>query len=144
MIEDVQKAFIHKFNPETLVLEFPQVVDGLQGTDTNFEMIASNTLQTLNITYDFNLISKCKAYIFVCTELMGRDEPLTEDTKVTSAVWKDIRISAMDEKKEEEKWWQNAADHDRQMCKRLIDAQKEQTYRNALFEKIEKVEPFNE
>ena len=80
-------------------------MDGLQGTDTNFEMIASNTLQTLNLTYDFNLISKCKAYIFVGTELMGRDSPLTDDTKVTSAVWRDLKIPAMDEKREEEKWW---------------------------------------
>ena len=57
---------------------------------------------------------------------MGGQEPLTDETKVTSAVWRDLKIAAMDPKKEEEKWWQNAANNDREMCKRLIAAQKEQ------------------
>ena len=57
---------------------------------------------------------------------MGRDEPLTDNTKVTSATWRDLKIAGMNPKKEEEKWWQNAADNDRIICERLIAAQKEQ------------------
>ena len=44
MIDDVADALLHKYDKESLTCEFPRVFDDLAGTDTNFEMVASNTM----------------------------------------------------------------------------------------------------
>lgn len=73
MIEDVQQAFLKKFDKDTMTCEFPDILDHLQGQDANFEMVTSNTIQTLKLSYQHNIIGKTLAVIFVATELEGRD-----------------------------------------------------------------------
>ena len=78
MIFDVQQALIHKFNKETLTLEFPNICDHLQGKDANFEMITSNSTKVLRLTYHHNVVKEARAYIFVSTSMVGRYENLSD------------------------------------------------------------------
>ena len=45
MIYDVQQAFLNNYNKDTLTIEFPKVVEHLQGTDSNFEMVVRTCKQ---------------------------------------------------------------------------------------------------
>ena len=65
MVKDVTEAFLFKFDRDSLTCEFPAIVSDLVGTDTNFEIVSSGTLQTLKIFYEHNFVKKSAAVIFV-------------------------------------------------------------------------------
>ena len=45
--------------------------DDLKGSDANFEMVASNTIQPLRLMYKHNIATKTVAKIFVSTNAKG-------------------------------------------------------------------------
>ena len=51
MVLDVTNAMLYNFNRDTLSCDFPGVLDDLIGSDANFEVVASKTLQTLRLFY---------------------------------------------------------------------------------------------
>ena len=51
MVRDIIGTLEHRFNPQTLVLSIPDAFDHLKGSDTNFEMVTSNTIQPTMIEY---------------------------------------------------------------------------------------------
>ena len=65
MVYDITHALTHKYDQETLICEFPTVFDDLKGSDTNFEMVASNTMQTLKLFYRYNIVASSTAVVFV-------------------------------------------------------------------------------
>ena len=69
MVKDVTEAFLFKYDRETLTCDFPEVVADLVGTDSNFEIVSSSTLQTLRLFYGHNYAKRSVALIFVTTEL---------------------------------------------------------------------------
>ena len=73
MIDDVTDALLHKYDKESLTCEFPSVFDDLAGSDTNFEMVASNTMQTLKLFYSHNIVSKSTGVVFVQPKLDSDD-----------------------------------------------------------------------
>ena len=68
MIMDVVKILEEDFSRETFTVEFVDCFDDLKGTDANFEMIASNTIQPLRLPYKGNIAKKRTACIFVHTK----------------------------------------------------------------------------
>ena len=67
MVRDVVGIFEHQFNPQTLMLGIPNAFDHLKGSDTNFEMVTSNTIQDTQMEYKNNLITQSEAVIFINT-----------------------------------------------------------------------------
>ena len=83
MCKDVKEAFMHRFNISKLTLEFPGVLDHLVGKDANFEMVASSTIQPLQLTYTNNIIERSRAVVFVSTGVEVGEEPLNyKDAKL--------------------------------------------------------------
>ena len=68
MIMDVVGILISEYSRETFTVEFVKCFDDLKGSDANFEMIQSNTLQPVKLVYKDNIASKTIACIFVHTK----------------------------------------------------------------------------
>ena len=52
------------YDKSTLTVEFPDILDRLQGSDTNIEMVTSSTIQKLRISVQSFQITQSAAYIF--------------------------------------------------------------------------------
>ena len=90
LIFDVMQNFEKFYDRQTLIAEFPAILDSLKGTDTNIEIIQSSTLQTMKLAVNCYpmLISKC--LIFVQEKLQRDDlEPIIEkDAKIRAETTK--------------------------------------------------------
>ena len=78
MVQDVCDAFLKKFDREQLTCDFPEIFQDLQGTDTNFELVTSATLQTLRLFYKDNFITKSLAVIFENSKLERKNATALE------------------------------------------------------------------
>ena len=67
MVRDVIGTLEHRFDPQTLMLAIPGAFEHLKGSDTNFEMVTSNTIQPTMLEYTQNIITESKAVIFINT-----------------------------------------------------------------------------
>ena len=65
LIFDVMQNFEKFYDRQTLIAEFPAILDSLKGTDTNIEIIQSSTLQTMKLAVNCYpmLISKCLIFV---------------------------------------------------------------------------------
>ena len=55
-----------------LTVLFPDVLESLQGTDVNFEMVTSSTLRPLKLFYSHNAVGTMRGLVFVQTHLRGK------------------------------------------------------------------------
>ena len=77
LIKDVMDNFFKFYDRLTLTVEFPDILDRLQGSDTNIEMITSSTIQKLRISVKSFQIEQSSAYIFSTSHIKRLDlEPL--------------------------------------------------------------------
>ena len=67
MVRDLISTFEHRFNPKTLMLHIPEAFEHLKGSDANFEMVTSNTIQSTRMEYNQNIITESRAVIFINT-----------------------------------------------------------------------------
>ena len=73
MCSEICEAFIANLDRKKLISLFPNVLKNLISKDASFEMVSSQTLQTLQLNFDANTIKKHRVTIFVTTELQGKD-----------------------------------------------------------------------
>ena len=76
MVKDVIETFEHRFDPQTLMLHIPGAFEHLKGSDSNFEMVTSNTIQPTRLEYSKNIITEKKAVIFIntcCNKIKSMD-----------------------------------------------------------------------
>ena len=64
LITDVMKCFELYYDKETQTVLFPNVLDYLQGSDTNIEIIQSSMLQFARLAIDCYTINKSVGLIF--------------------------------------------------------------------------------
>ena len=69
LIKDTMKTFLEQFDIETLTVEFPKILQNLQGSDAKIEIMQSTTLQSLRLSVEGNNPDESKAYIFVQPKL---------------------------------------------------------------------------
>ena len=58
------------------MLHIPGAFEHLKGSDSNFEMVTSNTIQPTRMEYSSNIITESKALIFIntcCNKINGMD-----------------------------------------------------------------------
>ena len=80
MIADVRKAMVKGFDRKDLTVRIPEVYSNLVGRDATFEQHASSTLQTCQLMYRGNIVTKSKAIIFVTPEIQRASlSPLVYD-----------------------------------------------------------------
>ena len=51
MIRDLLKTLIERLDHSSLSIEFPDVLDSMQGEDASFEMVTSNTIKRMKMFY---------------------------------------------------------------------------------------------
>ena len=66
MISDLAKA-MSDYDRNTMSVQIPECFDHLKGNDAMFEMITSNTLQTLRLVYSGNIVTHSIAVVLVHT-----------------------------------------------------------------------------
>ena len=60
---------MNKYDRINLSIQFPLVFEQLKGTDADFEMVTSNTIQPIKLLYQYNVVKKKFAAIFVNTKV---------------------------------------------------------------------------
>ena len=68
MINEVAGRFLNRLNRETLELTIPQAFEDFEGSDANFEIVTSQTLQKLVISYEHNVITHPVVFVFATTK----------------------------------------------------------------------------
>ena len=69
MIPDAIKVMLD-FDKTTFCVQYISCFDDLKGSDANFEMVASNTLQPVRLIYNHNIATTKIAAIFVHSKVM--------------------------------------------------------------------------
>ena len=64
MAEDFSKALISSYDDTDMTCYLSTVLDALQGTDVNFEIVKSQTVRPLKLFYSHNKASVLRAFIF--------------------------------------------------------------------------------
>ena len=65
MVYDVVKILLEEYDRTTFAVQFTDCFNDLKGSDANFEMVASNTLQPVKMFYRNNIATSSAAAIFV-------------------------------------------------------------------------------
>ena len=63
------RTFMELYDKATLTVEFPLIIQNLQGSDAQIEIIQSTQLQTVRLSVKGNQPVEPKAYIFVQSKL---------------------------------------------------------------------------
>ena len=69
-IADICEALLDRI-ADDMTLTFPEFLEGIKGTDNNFELVSSSTTRPVKLMYIFNLVSKLLGYVFAWTYLKG-------------------------------------------------------------------------
>ena len=69
-IADVCEALLDRV-ADDMTLTFPELLEGITGTDNNFELVSSSTTRPVKLMYTFNLVSKLLGYVFAWSYLKG-------------------------------------------------------------------------
>jgi len=67
---DISQALLDGCTQE-MTCTFPDVLESLQGSDNNFEMVTSSTLKPLRMFYGHNVVRILRGYIFIQEGLEG-------------------------------------------------------------------------
>ena len=79
MVKDVVKVLLTKYDPKTMTIELPNAFEHLKGQDANFEMVTSNTIQPIKLSYSHNIVARSIATIFVNTDCNGLQYIIAEE-----------------------------------------------------------------
>ena len=91
MIRDVAQIFLTQYSRVTFTVGIPRCFDVMKGEDVNFEMVASNTLQPINVEHRHNFATYTRAIIFVHTHLKALPyEGATERGKLQEKFFRDV------------------------------------------------------
>ena len=66
MVKNITDTLMN-FSRKNLTISFPYAFENLKGSDADFEMVTSNTIQPITLLYQHNIISKRFVTIFVNT-----------------------------------------------------------------------------
>ena len=91
MVYDISKAFMDSLDQKTLTTILPGCLDGIAGTDANFEMVVSNNGLPIVLFYRHNVVVKSHAVIFYTPELTRGAEVVSDETMLKGKSWKEIR-----------------------------------------------------
>ena len=81
MVLDISKAFVDSLDLTTMTTILPGCLDGITGTDANFEMVVSNNGLPIVLFYRHNVVVKSHAVIFYTPELKrGKSEVVSDET----------------------------------------------------------------
>ena len=80
MVHDISKAFMDGLDHSTLTTILPGCLDGITGTDANFEMVVSNNGLPIVLFYRHNVVVKSLAVIFYTPELKRGSEVVSDET----------------------------------------------------------------
>ena len=86
MLFDISDALIDGLSAE-MTCTFPDVIETLQGTDANLELVTSSTLRPLKMFYVHNVVRILRGYIFVQEYLEGVGK--FEGTELCDETWGD-------------------------------------------------------
>ena len=64
--------FLNKFDRNTFSIQLPHIFEELKVKNRNVEIVASNTLQPLKLSFSHNTVTESAAVIFVNTEVTAR------------------------------------------------------------------------
>ena len=92
MVHDISKAFMDGLDRITLTTILPGCLDGITGTDANFEMVVSNNGLPIVLFYRHNVVVKSQAVIFYTPELTrGIAEVVSDKTMLNGYSWRELR-----------------------------------------------------
>ena len=74
MIEELMQRMIERYSRETLHLIIPQAFESLEGSDVDFEIVSSQTLSDLTLTYKHGIVTHSIALVFYTNRWYGRRE----------------------------------------------------------------------
>ena len=81
MVHDISKALMDSLHRTTLTTILPDCLDGITGTDANFEMVVSNNGLPIVLFYRHNVVVKSHAVIFYTPEIKrGKSEVVSDKT----------------------------------------------------------------
>ena len=69
MVENLVDTLQNKFDRINLSIKIPFAFEQLKGSDASFEMVTSNTIQSMSLLYQHNIVFKRHAAIFVNTDV---------------------------------------------------------------------------
>ena len=72
-MHDICEALLDRF-ADDMSLTFPEFLEGIKGTDTNFELVSSSTTRPVKLMYTHNLVSRLLGYVFAWNQLDGFHE----------------------------------------------------------------------
>ena len=65
LIRDVMRCFLELYDMHSLTVTLPNILDQLQGSDTNIEIVTSSNLQTMRMGIRCFEVVRSTAYVFV-------------------------------------------------------------------------------
>jgi len=85
MLYDLFDSFNSRFNPQTLALELPKMLEDLQSdaADAKWEIWRSNQLQTVKLFYEKNKVSQREGFIFCTTHVDNKYQDLVGEERAT-------------------------------------------------------------
>ena len=71
MVPEIVKRMLERYCRATFQLIIPRAYEDLAGSDVDFEVIASQSLPLLSLTYAWNTITRTLAVLFITTKWWG-------------------------------------------------------------------------
>ena len=71
MVRDIVKMLTKSFNHDTLTVQLPDSFEQLKGEDSNFEMVTSNTIQPVRLSFRHNIVARSVGVVLVNTHCKG-------------------------------------------------------------------------
>ena len=84
MISEICYAFENYYDKNNLTIKLPHTLSQMVNQDASIELVASNTLQPMNMILSHNIVTQSIAYIFVNTECNGVMYPNAQKKGVIS------------------------------------------------------------
>ena len=107
MVAELAQMLGTKCNRDNMTIELPFAFQNMVGQDANFEMVTSNTIQPILLSYQHNVASHTIAYIFIntkCKDLEYKDiiekNECMQDLFIKRLKFSDVKIFEDKSKKE--------------------------------------------
>ena len=85
------RVLLLKYSRDTLTIEIPKCFERLKGNDANFEMVSSNTIQPVRLSFRHNEVTRSIAVIFINTHCNGLNyKNVLVKGKQTEQLFKDV------------------------------------------------------
>ena len=71
-MSEISLALITRYD-SNLCIDIIRVIESLQGSDTNLELVQSSTMRPLRLFYVYNVVQKTLGFVFVQTHLKDKE-----------------------------------------------------------------------